>query len=127
MERLLTPDFEIQYDYPMGRWASVKVGTSRWVRVSMDNLRLLHDGHGNWFKWHISNGYVARAVWDSENKAKSIVYLHRLIAGAEGKDRVYFKNGDKLDCRAENLTKVSPKTSSEIPGISWDKLQNKWK
>jgi hypothetical protein len=78
-------------------------------------------------KWHISNGYVVKAGWDSENKKKGLIYLHREIVGAKKGERVYFKDGDKFNCRRDNLVKISPKNTSKIPGISWDKLHQKLK
>jgi len=33
------------------------------------------------------------------------LYLHRIIAKAGRGERVYFKNGDTLDCRRNNLRK----------------------
>jgi len=54
----------------------------------------------------IHNGF--RQVSLYSNKGKIDVYVHRLVAQAflanpDGKVKIRFKNGDKLDCRAENL------------------------
>lgn len=96
-------------------------GKFAFIWITADDAHLLKK------KWAISNGYVVRAGWDRANKQKGTVYLHREIMGAKKGERVYFKDGNKFNCQRENLVLISPKNTSTLPGISWDKLHQKWK
>jgi hypothetical protein len=57
-------------------------------------------------KWHTdSAGYVVR---DGEKIGQEgIVFLHRLVVGAQPGHRVRFKNQNRLDCRRQNLILVT--------------------
>ena len=54
------------------------------------------------FKWrYTSGGYAARTVRDHGRTLT--VYLHRFLLDAQPGQQIDHRNGDKLDCRRENL------------------------
>lgn len=67
-------------------------------------------------------------------------YMHRLISGAAGGERVDHINRDGLDNRRRNLRVATPSqnganrvadrrrlgTSSRYKGVAWDKTRSKW-
>jgi hypothetical protein len=79
------------------------------------------------------NGYAY-----STGPKRETLYLHRLVVGASGGEQVDHKNRDRLDCRRENLRKVtsaqnlmnksiSKVNTSGYKGVSFDKRRNKWR
>lgn len=87
---------------------------------------LLNDRDYEWakdFKWHVTNGYAARAVWAGGRRT---IYLHQEIAKRMGVGMVDHKNRDRLDCRRRNLRattysknngNVAPRASSGVLGV----------
>lgn len=88
-------------------------------------------------RWSIGgNGYVQRHVVLAAGKySKS--RLHREVMDAAPGDIVDHINGNRLDCRRENLRIVddrgnaqnqskSPKNTSGYRGVSWHKQNQKW-
>ncbi len=61
--------------------------------------------------------------WDGSNVHCGSTRLHRLVSGADAGQRVTFINGDKLDCRRENL-KIN--ITSGIRGVGWYRPKCKW-
>jgi hypothetical protein len=88
------------------------------------------------WRWSDSHGYAMRVV--TENKVRTVTWLHRLIVGLEPDDprEVDHENGDTYDCRRENLRAVDHRTNgqnihqrmgtSPYRGVSWNKRQGKW-
>ena len=65
-------------------------------------------------------------------------YLHRFVLNYDGKDDVDHINGNKLDCRKNNLRvithslnasnqKLSSRNTSGVIGVSYDSARKKWK
>ena len=83
-------------------------------------------------KWSVhSAGYV------STNIGENIVLLHRLIKNPPEDMEVDHMNGDRFDCRDENLSvcsgfqnsvnkRISSKNSSGVVGVCYDKSRSKW-
>jgi hypothetical protein len=58
-----------------------------------------HAGH----TWRINHqGYIVRSAYQPRGMPRTI-YLHREVAGAGVGDVVRHKDGNKLDCRFDNL------------------------
>lgn len=56
------------------------------------------------FKWHYSNGYARRQEWANRKFVRN-VYLHQEIL--PDVTRIDHINGDRLDCRRDNLREAS--------------------
>lgn len=72
--------------------------------------------------WHLRNGYASRSVTIDIGMQRS-VYVHKLVLSdlPEGV-RIKFKNGNKLDCRKENLEvddELTPVLNPAKPGRKW--------
>lgn len=93
----------------------------------------------NQWKWQFDHGYATRRQWIAGGKGRGIkIYLHRLIMNNPINDRVDHIDGNRLDCRRENLRicthsqnlmnrgKNSNNTSG-FKNIIFDKARNKWK
>lgn len=91
--------------------------------------------------WRIDRtGYVFWRKYVGRKEGKDIytkIYLHRVVAGAVGKQIVDHINGDKLDNRKDNLricsqsfncfnSKLSKNNTSGFRGVSWLKCSGKW-
>lgn len=90
------------------------------------------------YSWHLSGtGYVEHKFF--ENKRQKTFLLHNLLINSNGKQRVHFINGNKLDLREENLVLLTPgqiqgsigkrrkNTSSSYKGVSFIKKQKKYR
>jgi len=83
--------------------------------------------------WHIhSSGYIEARI------DKKVTLLHRFVLSEYRSDaQVDHKNGNKFDCREQNLRitnasqnqinkGIMSNNTSGITGVSWDKERNKW-
>jgi hypothetical protein len=75
---------------------SGKIGNGKEVWVDDEDFDKFNE-----FKWHQNNGYAVSGRGVRPNRYK--VLLHRLIMDAPNDLMVDHKNGNKLDCRKENL------------------------
>jgi hypothetical protein len=83
-------------------------------------------------KWFIINGYAGTATSGAK------VYLHRFLMNPKKKEQIDHINLDKLDCRRGNMRLcgsaqnhynkplISTNTSG-YKGVSWDKVNSKWR
>lgn len=93
------------------------------------------------FKWYLLNGgYAVRTVhlgMMDGKQVKSMVYLHKFIMPAPEGMVTDHINGNKLDCRVQNLRIISSSQnnmnrsksrgkSSLFKGVCWDKSRSKW-
>lgn len=101
------------------------------VKVSPEDYEYLAK-----FRWHVSNGYAARAVSNGRKNLKHF-YMHREIMKPADGMEVDHVNGDRLDNRRENLrivshkinirnTRLSKNNTSGVNGVSWSKKRGKW-
>lgn len=87
-------------------------------------------------KWlYVGSGYAGRFVTCDGHK--TLLYLHRHLLNAQPDQRVDHINGDRLDCRRENLRlvtrnqnqqnrKCSRHSTSGRKGVCWHQRQGKW-
>lgn len=92
--------------------------------------------HLSQWKWlYIGSGYAGR--FRRESGAKRLIYLHRHIMDAQPGQRVDHINGNRLDCRRENLRLVTlnqnqqnrkkpARSSSGYKGVCWHRGIKKW-
>jgi len=83
-------------------------------------------------KWTLqSGGYVRTFV------GKNVLYLHRLVMGANGNLEIDHINRNKIDCRKQNLRFATRTQNSankdcnkgnpiKVKGVRWDKTRNKY-
>lgn len=87
------------------------------------------------YKWYLMDGFAGRTV--TENKKRTTVYMHRVVADAPKGVSVYHLNGNKLDNRRENLLlekgsarmhqrKKNVAHSSKYRGVYWAKEKKIW-
>lgn len=81
------------------------------------------------FNWHLSStGYAVRRI--RNNGKNKTVRLHRLITKCPDKMVVDHLNGNKLDCRKNNLRICTQAENSKnrhyTKGYCYDKSKNKW-
>lgn len=84
--------------YPLPGGHSVQVDKDDWVKMQASGMR--------WFVWKPTakrlEQYVMGERWRRSRRVRRIL-LHRFLLDAPDNVRVYFHNGDGLDCRRENL------------------------
>lgn len=76
------------------------------MNYEVSNLGRVRNADGLILKPWVANGRLQLTFHEYGDKKD--VFVHRLVAQAflanpDGKVKIRFKNGDKLDCRAENL------------------------
>jgi hypothetical protein len=75
----------------------VELTQGAWAVIDLDDLENVD---GNW--WHLSKtGYATRH--ETIEGKERLIYMHRLVMGAQKGETVDHINGDKLDNRKENL------------------------
>lgn len=89
----------------------------------------------NKHKWHVlANGYVARSTW----KPRTMIYMHRVIAGAPKGKIVDHINGDttynvcwnlRIGTQRENTANAGMwrHNTSGVRGVAWHKQQKCWR
>jgi hypothetical protein len=87
-------------------------------------------------KWlYVGSGYAGRFV--TIDGKKKLLYLHRFLLNAQPDQRIDHINGDRLDCRRENLRLVTlyqnqqnrkcpAHSTSGRKGVCWHRKQGKW-
>lgn len=118
----------------MERTLIFKVGDSE-VKVDSD---MAHLADYSWSLHETKPGqYYARRLVGNSRKKSACVYLHHEVIGKPPKGHVVDHiNGDKLDCRKENLRVVtysqnnqnmrSGGGSSQYKGVSLEKASGRW-
>lgn len=116
------------------------------INLSQNKVALLDDeDHARLaqFRWHYRaerNGGLGYAVRHAKDGKKyRTVYLHRDVIGTVPPGHeVIFRNGDRLDCRRENLAVVTQKEARQhhrkarsnsktgIKGITYNRGPNTW-
>ena len=97
------------------------------VKVSNDIYDMIRG-----YKLHNSHGYIRMGIDGKQ------VYLHKFIMYADKSQIVDHINGDRTDCRTENLrfvtktqnnwnSKVSKRSSTGVKGVSINKDNNKYR
>lgn len=93
----------------------------------------------NQWSWNSSGGYAFRSVYPKDGKGAAVkISIHRQIVGMPEGYFVDHINGDHTDNRLENLRvatpsqnqwnrKISKNNKSGHKGITWDKVNNKWR
>lgn len=109
------------------------------VRVAGGTTALVDDEdreRAEQHKWYLMpNGYVQATP--IVNGKTTHIYLHRLVMNAQPGQEIDHKNGDKTDCRKENLRfctesqnqanrRKSSGTSSQYKGVSRYKRLGSW-
>jgi hypothetical protein len=93
---------------------------------------------GKWNAYKAGNSwYAKRHALDNITGKRCTIQMHRIIMAPSTKeDHVDHINGNGLDNRKKNLRIVThrqnhqnrhQKRSSVFPGVSWDKLNRKWR
>jgi hypothetical protein len=108
------------------------------IKLTQNKYTLVDDedyDYLNQWNWHCSNNnYAVR----TDNKLKKTIYMHRVIINSPDKLSTDHINGNGLDNRKENLRvctqtqnngnrKLNKNSTSGIKGISWNKINKKWK
>ncbi len=96
--------------------------------VSLDKVELIKN-----YKWYLNHdGYVIHKI--SDNK---VIWMHRLISGADDRFEVDHKNRSRHDNRNENLRIATrsnngmnsleqSNNTSGFRGVVWHRASNKW-
>lgn len=91
------------------------------------------------YKWYYgTDGYAVRKPYDRVTGTNPHIFrMHRVILDAKRGQLIDHKNGNRLDNRKENLrfctyiengrNSKGRNSTSGFKGISWDKVNNKWK
>jgi hypothetical protein len=94
------------------------------------------------FNWFCDcNGFAARDIRHRDHKnmqSKARIYMEQLLIEGRGGSTIAHRNLNKLDNRKSNLIlvhlrvkthrhKKNPNTSSIYKGVSWDKVNKKWR
>jgi hypothetical protein len=94
-----------------------------------------YDRLSRW-KWLlVGDGYAGR--FDRTTRPPRLIYLHRVVLGAQSGQHVDHINGDKLDSRRDNLRlvthrqntqnqRISSLNTSGYKGVCWHKGTGKW-
>jgi len=114
---------------------TIKLTQGKFAIVDDDMFEFL-----NQWKWYFdTHGYAARRQYIIGKKGKSKkLYIHRVIMNNPKNMKVDHINGDKLDCRKENLRVCSHslnlanrgktiKNTSGFKGVGFRKDRNKWR
>lgn len=91
----------------------------------------------NKFKWHYSDGYAVRSIWNPITKKQSKIWMHRLINNTPEGFKTDHVDGNKLNNLHSNLRTATisennrnrnkqKNNSSGYKGVSWDKRTRKW-
>lgn len=70
-------------------------GETYYCVMDKDKEYIINNGRS----WHLNHGYLSQC-----DSTKVSIDLHRELLDSKTKDRVYFLNKIKIDCRMENLT-----------------------
>jgi hypothetical protein len=121
-------DYVLYNDYAEIILRNVRGEIKKRGLISLDQINKIKD-----FRWYEDgNGYIMSKI---NNK---IITLHRFIMGTKINELVDHINGDRLDCRNENLRIVTQSqnamnakkpnnNTSGIKGVSFSKTHNKWR
>lgn len=106
-------------EIPLTRGASVKVDDEDYVRLKI-------------YSWCLGQGgYAVRGGLKSDNQIKrKNIRIHRQILDClDSSLEVDHINGDRLDCRKENLRLVTSGVNqrNKVKRVLWDKGRRKWK
>ncbi len=114
--------------------ASLKLTNGEYTLVDDQDYDFL-----NQWEWHCTVGYAARTEYPQGLKGRGVhILMHRVLMGMPDGLQVDHANRNPLDNRKSNLRiatrsqnqwnrGLQNNNSSGSKGVSWDKVNNKWR
>lgn len=113
---------------------------SKEIKLTQGKIAIVDDDmfdYLNQWKWFCYNGYAARNLPRNKHRLRKLFMHHLIISPPDGME-IDHKNRNRSDNRRDNLRVCShsqnimnrdilPNNTSGKKGVSWDKVNNKWR
>lgn len=96
--------------------AWIPLTQKRWCLVDKDDYELLVEHE--WF--YTGSGYACRNIWHYNLQSSRAIFLHRVVMGEPKGMQIDHRDGNRLDCRKQNLRICNPSQNAFNKAIRSD-------